>query len=400
MKKITYRPVFNRKKKLNIHGTALLQIEAYLEGRKTYFSTHIYLRPEEWDNKKRTIKLHPHTEILNRMLREFIIKLESKELEIWKNGYDISLQRLKDEFKGGRGNSFLHFVESLIASSPQKASTLKNHASTLRWLEKFKPGTCFKDVDAGYIYEFEQYLYKHSFQTNTVAKHMKHLRAFVNAAIDRNYIDANNYAFKRYRIRTKESKHSFLHPEELKKLEELNLKEKHKRLTKSLDAFLFCCYTGLRYSDFHNLTEKNLIRRDGKPWIVYTSVKTGIEVKLPISLLFEGKAYELWQKYKSNLSEFFKLKHNSTVNKDLLKLEKIAKINTHISFHTARHTTATLLLYKGVNITTVQKLLGHRNISTTQIYGEVMERTLVKDLKKCSKKDKDFLLMEQAVEKG
>ena len=138
MKKITYRPVFNRKKKLNIHGTALLQIEAYLEGRKTYFSTHIYLKPEEWDNRKRIIKHHPHTETLNRMLREFLIKLESKELELWKNGYDISLQRLKDEFKGGCGNSFINFVEGMIANSSQKASTLKNHASTLRWLKKFK----------------------------------------------------------------------------------------------------------------------------------------------------------------------------------------------------------------------------------------------------------------------
>jgi integrase len=133
---------------------------------------------------------------------------------------------------------------------------------------------------------------------------------------------------------------------------------------------------------------------------VYSSVKTGAEVKLPITLLFEGKAYELWKKYKDTLPDFFKLKHNSNVNKDLLKLKKIAKINTHMSFHTARHTNATLLLYKGVNITTVQKLLGHRNILTTQIYGEVMERTLVKDLKKCTKKDKDFLLMEKAVERG
>lgn len=48
--------------------------------------------------------------------------------------------------------------------------------------------------------------------------------------------------------------------------------------------------------------------------------------------------------------------------------------------HTARHTNATLLIYKGVNITTVQKLLGHKNVRTTQIYAMVMDRTLVHDL--------------------
>lgn len=400
MKKITFRPVFNRKKTLNAHGTALLQIEAYLEGRKAYFSTHIYLKPEQWDKKKHTIKHHPHAETLNHMLKEFLIKMEAKELELWKNGYEISLQRLKDEFKSGNGKSFLHFVKELIGNSQQKTSTQKNHASTLRWLEKFKPGTNFKDVDAAYIHGFEEFLFKHGFQTNTIAKHMKHLKRFVNSAIDRNYIDANNYAFRRYRIRTKEAKHSFLLPEEMEKLEGLSLQGKQQRLSHTLDAFLFCCYTGLRYSDFRAMSEKNLIIKERTPWIVYTSVKTGVVVKLPISLLFEGKAWKIWQKHKNTLPDFFNIKHNSTVNKDLIHLKKLAKINTHISFHTARHTNATLLLYKGVNITTVQKLLGHRNLSTTQIYGEVMEHTLVKDLKKSAKKDKVFLLMEKAVENG
>ena len=58
-------------------------------------------------------------------------------------------------------------------------------------------------------------------------------------------------------------------------------------------------------------------------------------------------------------------------------------INKRISFHTARHTNATLLIYEGVNITTVQKLLGHQSVKTTQIYADVMNETLVKDLKKC-----------------
>ena len=52
------------------------------------------------------------------------------------------------------------------------------------------------------------------------------------------------------------------------------------------------------------------------------------------------------------------------------------------SFHIVRHTNATLLLYQGANITTVQKLLGHRNIETTQIYSEVMDSTVVRDLER------------------
>ena len=60
----------------------------------------------------------------------------------------------------------------------------------------------------------------------------------------------------------------------------------------------------------------------------------------------------------------------------------LAGISTHISFHTARHTNATLLVYKGVNITTVQKLLGHKNIRTTQYYADILPQGIVNDLEK------------------
>ena len=78
MKKIIYRLVFNRKRHLNVQGKALLQVEASLGKKKVYFSTHIYLKPEQWDNKKKIIKNHPHAIELNYMILEFIIHLEQQ----------------------------------------------------------------------------------------------------------------------------------------------------------------------------------------------------------------------------------------------------------------------------------------------------------------------------------
>lgn len=66
----------------------------------------------------------------------------------------------------------------------------------------------------------------------------------------------------------------------------------------------------------------------------------------------------------------------------MARLTNLAGIKKRITFHTARHTNATLLLYYGVNITTVQKLLGHRNVKTTEIYAEIMDKTIVRDLRK------------------
>lgn len=385
MRKISYRPIYNRKNQLNVEGKALLQIEAYLERRKVYFSTHIYLTPDQWDDRKKLIKQHPNAEALNYKVREFIFALEEKELSIWRDGRSITLQGLKDEFHSKTTRSFLSFVKDDIISSQAKESTKRNRLTTYMLLSKFRSHIEFKDLDPRLVYDFERFLFENQFKTNTVAKHMKHFKAFVNSAINKGYIDLNDYPFRRYHIKMSETKHTFLLPEELEKLENMELAGRRQSLSQSLDAFLFCCYTGLRYSDFINLSEKNIVTIDKRPWLVFNTVKTGAEVKLPLTFLFEGKAWKLLRKHKGHLSDFFSIKPNSTVNKELIRIGKIAGIEKHFSFHSARHTNATLLIYKGANITTVQKLLGHRNVTTTQIYSEVMGSTIIKDLKRCAK---------------
>ncbi len=385
MRKISYRPIYNRKNQLNVEGKALLQIEAYLERRKVYFSTHIYLTPDQWDDRKKLIKQHPNAEALNYKVREFIFALEEKELSIWRDGRSITLQGLKDEFHSKTTRSFLSFAKDDIISSQAKESTKRNRLTTYMLLSKFRSHIEFKDLNPSLVYDFERFLFENQFKTNTVAKHMKHFKAFVNSAINKGYIDLNDYPFRRYHIKMSETKHTFLLPEELEKLENMELDGRRQSLSQSLDAFLFCCYTGLRYSDFINLSEKNIVTIDKRPWLVFNTVKTGAEVKLPLTFLFEGKAWKLLRKHKGHLSDFFSIKPNSTVNKELIRIGKIAGIEKHFSFHSARHTNATLLIYKGANITTVQKLLGHRNVTTTQIYSEVMGSTIIKDLKKCAK---------------
>lgn len=385
MKKICYQPIYNRKKKLNSQGKALLQIEAYLERRKIYFSTHIYLSPEQWDNKRKLICKHPNAEALNYQVKEFLIQLESKELSLWKEGKVITLERLKEEFSIKKDKPFLDFVLKDITDSSYKESTKQNLLSTYALLTKFKDNINFKELTTEFVFEFERFLFKSNLQTNTVAKHMKHFKTFVNLAIDKGYLTLNDYPFRRYRIKTLKPKHKFLLPDELEKLESLELTGKSIAYRHSLEAFLFCCYTGLRYSDFTQLSEKNIVFIEKRPWIIFTTIKTGAEVQLPLALLFDGKGWKLLRKHQKHLNEFFNLKANSTVNKDLIRIGKLAGIQKHFSFHSARHTNATLLIYKGVNITTVQKLLGHRNVATTQIYSEVMGSTIVKDLKKCSK---------------
>lgn len=384
MEKISYNLVFNRKKRLNKRGMALVQVEAYLNRKKMYFSTKIYLKPEQWDAKRKMVKNHPNANVLNRMLYENIAAIEQTELGLWQQGKSISLDLLKNSIDKPLSNerSFLTFFKEEIANSSLKESTRQNHLSTLELLQEFKKEVLFTDLTFEFVSSFDNYLQSKGYHLNTIAKHMKHLKRYINVAINKEYMDIQKYAFRKYKIRSIEGSHTHLAPEELHKFENLQLIGRYTRLQKTKDAFLFCCYAGLRYSDFTNLTSANIVEFHQETWIIYKSVKTGMEVRLPLYLLFEGKGIQILQRYKDDLNSFFKLKDNSNINKELNILAGLAKIDKRVSFHTARHTNATLLLYNGANITTVQKLLGHKSVKTTQVYANIMDITVVRDLEK------------------
>lgn len=384
MEKIIYNLVFNRKKNLNKRGMALVQIEAYLNRKKKYFSTKVYLKPDQWDAKRRRVRNHPNAEALNRMIYEYMAEIEKKELGMWQQNKSISLDALKDALVTSQGEeeSFLAFFRKEILNSRLKESTKQNHLSTLELLRKYKKDISFTELTFEFISSFDQYLQSKGYHVNTIAKHMKHLKRHINVAINKEYMEIQKYAFRKYKIKSVENKHTHLSPDELYKIEKLSLGDKYARLEKTKDAFLFCCYAGMRYSDFVNLTAENIVKIQKDTWLIYKTIKTRIEVRLPLYLLFKGKGLQILNKYQDNLSDFFKLRDNSNVNKELLIISRLAGINKKVSFHTARYTNATLLIYNGVNITTVQKLLGHKSVKTTQVYTNVMDMTIVRDLEK------------------
>lgn len=383
MDKIIYSLVYNRKKSLNKKGMALVQVEAYLNRKKKYFSTKVYLSPDQWDFKKRMVKNHPNADAINHMLYEFMAEIEKKELGLWQQGKQISLDSLKNSMENqDDSTSFIAFFRNEIAKSSLKESTKRNHLSTLELLRSYKKDVSFSELTFEFISSFDHYLYQKGYHTNTIAKHMKHLKRHINVAINKEYMEIQKYAFRKYKIKSVENNHTHLSPEELGKIESLELGGRFTKLEKTKDAFLFCCYAGLRYSDFTNLSPENIVKMHQETWLIYKSVKTNTEVRLPLYLLFEGKGIEVLNKYQDDLADFFKLRDNSNVNKELLIIAKLSGLNKRISFHTARHTNATLLIYSGVNITTVQKLLGHKSVKTTQVYTNIMDITIVRDLEK------------------
>lgn len=384
MDKIKYRLLYNRKKQLNKQGTALVQVEASLNQRKIYFKTNIYLRPEHWDKRTAQVCNHPQANDLNAMLFEFVLHLQGVELALWKRGVPVTLSLLKDAMKKNRpvNVTFPVFAKEYVTHSDRRESTKENLYTTITVLQEFRPGLDFKDITYTFLKDFEVYLREKGNGVNTVAKHLRQLRTLVNEAINQGYIHADAYPFRKFKIKQEKGRHEFLTPDELRKLENLEISDK--KLRHVLDAFLFCCYVGLRFSDFCQLKQSNFIKVNGKKWLHFKSIKTGIELRLPLHLLFEGKALTILDRY--SIAEFASLGSNSEVNKALSVITSMARIKKHVTYHTARHTCATLLIHQGVPITTVQKLLGHTSVKTTEIYSEILSNTIVNDLRAVKRK--------------
>lgn len=368
MEKIQYRFVYNRKKMLDGKGEALIQIEALLHRKKSYFSTHIHIPPKCWDKRKQKIINHPNADDLNAMLYEEKNRMEAIEIAEWKRAGSVSLAALKKIVKGNiEVGNFIQFAKEIIQTSQRSKGTKGNMMTTLKRLARFRKNIEFKDLTFTFVREFEQHLSGE--HTNTTAKHLKNLRTMINAAINEGYMKADDYPFRKFRIKTVEPKHEFLSPDELNQIEELPK-------SKILDAFLFCCYTGLRFSDFTHLKDDNIHIIDGERWLCFRTRKTNTELKLPLHLLFNGKALNILDRYK--ISNLINIGCNADANK-ALKLA-LPPMNKKVTWHTARHTCATILIYNKVPITTVQKLLGHANVKTTMIYAEILSTTIVKDL--------------------
>ena len=138
------------------------------------------------------------------------------------------------------------------------------------------------------------------------------------------------------------------------------------------DAFLFAINTGLRHKDIRNLLWSQI--KDGS--LTFTQSKTGSPEILPLTN--SAKAILKRQPRHLNTSDdgedhVFHLRRQSSVDKVLKTWANRAGIGVKLSFHWARHSFATLMISQNIDIYTVSKLLGHKNVATTQIYARVVD---------------------------
>ena len=281
--------------------------------------------------------------------------------------------------------NLLDYLENIGKQSAEQGS--RNYArtvlNTVRALKLFRGDyIAFRDVDKEFLSEFTDFLRQMPkaskygvlktggrLSNNSVVSYYGTLRTAINRAYKEGIITVNptkefDFASK---VRQEPSRREYLTIDELKTL--INTECRHEIVKR---AFLFSCLCGLRVSDIRKLRWCDLQRSGGRVRIEITMQKTKEPLYLPIS---DEALKWLPERGEANGSDFiFPLTHEGTVNDTLQHWAKVAGITKHISFHVSRHTHATMMLTLGADLYTVSKLLGHKNIATTQIYAKIVDK--------------------------
>ena len=269
-------------------------------------------------------------------------------------------------------SDFLQYFNTLTEDRLSSIGNYGNWDSTLKHLNQYANGrVLFKEIDENFCEGFKNYLTNkvkknngESLSSSSVSSYFNKFRASLKQAVKDKIILYNSSIDVKI-PKVKEKEREYLTIEEVRQIEKVECRyEVLKR------AFLFSCLTGLRWSDIHKLKWKEVHIDNEGSRIHYYQKKTENLEYLDIS---EQALSYLGKKGKDEDKPFQGLRSSSYFNVSLIQWMLKAGITKHITFHCARHTHATLLLTNGVDIFTVSKLLGHKEIKTTQVYARIID---------------------------
>ncbi|MDM1413260.1 site-specific integrase [Myroides odoratimimus] len=294
--------------------------------------------------------------------------LAIREAEVYQGRYE-----LKNTTKGK--TPFLDYFQEKTEEKSDSPKNYGNWTATMIHLKRcISPNTIFDDIDEKFVKRVRTYFDKEArtksdlpLSLNSKYSYFNKFKACLRSAFDEGYL-ALNYASKAKSFEQAESQREYLTFSELQKLADTDCKyEMLKR------AFLFSCLTGLRWSDINAMTWSEVRDEDDTSRVNFRQEKTdGVEY-----LYISKQARELLGERKGNMDRvFIGLKYSAVYNNAIVLWCNKAGISKHITFHSARHTNAVLLLENGADIYTVSKRLGHREIRTTAIYAKIVDEKM------------------------
>ena len=393
----TFRILFYLKRNApKSNGLVPVMCRITVNGKISQFSCKLDVDEKHWDVK--TGRMTGRSVVAletNRMLDKIRVGINKAYQDICDKDNFVTAEKVRNAFLGMGMNH-----ETLLAVFRQhnedyakqvgkiksqrsywKYCTVYNHLSEFIRQRYKVSDIALKELAPAFITDFELFLRtEKNHCTNTIWSYMMPFKRIIYMSINNGWLQRD--PFYAYSITKEETKRGFLSKEEIKMLIEGSFKKKSYELIR--DLFIFCCFTGLSWTDMANLTKENLQTSfDGHLWIKTNRQKTGTETSLrllevPLRII---KKYE-------GCSEDGKLLPVPCYPNCKNGIKVIAKkcgIEKNVTWHMSRHSFATTVcLSNDMPIETLSKMLGHRSIRTTQIYAKITAEKVSNDMEKLS----------------
>lgn len=359
-----------KKKKIN-NDKLSLYIEYYKgsqldkDGKRIHIRDFEYLKLYLHQNPKTAAEKKENKE--NELLSKQILSI--REAEFFQGKFDI-----KNTSKSKR-----RFLDYFSEKAEEKVDSPKNYGNWTATLVHLKrcisPNLLFEEIDENFVKRVRNYFEKEAktksdtlLSLNSKYSYYNKFKASLRAAFDDGYLSIN-FASKTKSFEQAESQREYLTHQELQVLASTVCKyDVLKR------AFIFSCLSGLRWSDINTMVWSEVRDEDnGVSRVNFRQEKTeGVEY-----LYISAQARGLLGERQHPSERVFKgLKYGAVYNNEIVRWCNRAAISKHVTFHSARHTNAVLLLENGADIYTVSKRLGHREIRTTAIYAKIVDQKM------------------------
>ena len=357
-----------RRSKTDRQGQAPVEISILINGQRKFINCPFKCSPEEFNRKRRPSHIQDYIDTQR-------VRVATIVTEMATNGIPLTTETLREYIRSGGVKSYT--VEDLFNDyftllkkrvGTDLAQTVYDKYSRVRDLfyEHFDKTKEVSTITPSTIQEF-YILLKSRYQDSTSGGMMTKLKTIIRYGMDNNKLSVNPFQNLKISKGTKEI--STITYSQLQTIINHNFIN---RVQKVADLFIFACGSGLAYTDCMRLSQEDFVEKDGKLCIFKERQKTGVKF---YSVLLPW-AVDIVKKYDYQLP----IISNQKINNYIKEVQDICGIDVHLTFHKARHFYAMYLLNKKVPITTVQKAIGHANLSMTQHYCKALETTIIDDI--------------------
>ncbi len=391
-----------RKDRATEDGLLPVFMKISIAGKRLVMMTKIFVKPNEWSNQNAKLKTNTEeARRINKMLDAFKLRAFDYQRELMNEGKEVTLASMKAKWYGLSLERARMLMEVFKEHNEQMKALINREFSPLtfeRYETSFRHTQEFmkwkyqiedidiKQLNYEFISNYEFWLKSvRKCDHNTTVKYLSNFKKIVHICIKHGWLDKD--PFVGFKMTKREVERPFLVEEELTRI--IGEDFKMPRLRQVRDIFIFCCYTGLAYADVKKLTREEITTGiDGEKWIWTSRQKTETTTRVPLM----PRALEILDRYKDdpqcvNQGRLLPVLSNQKMNNYLKEIADACEITKKMTFHTARHTFATTVtLSNGVPIETVGKMLGHRNLKTTQHYARILDLKVSEDMNNLRKK--------------